>query len=103
MSVNTKQERLLQVLLAPHISEKGSLIAEAANQVVFKVLPDATKAEVKSAVESLFKVKVRGVTTLNVKGKKKMFRGTHGRRQGWKKAYVTLAEGQELDLMGTAK
>ncbi len=103
MSTNTKQERLLQVLLAPHISEKGSLIAEAANQVVFKVLPDATKAEVKAAVENLFKVKVKGVTTLNVHGKHKQFRGMRGRRQGWKKAYVTLAEGQELDLMGAAK
>lgn len=103
MSIAVKQERLLQVLLAPHISEKGSLIAAAANQVVFKVLPNATKAEVKAAVQSLFKVKVTGVTTLNVKGKKKVFRGARGRRSDWKKAYVTLAEGQELDLLGAAK
>ena len=103
INVNARQERLLQVLLAPHVSEKGSVVAERANQVVFRVLPDATKAEVKAAVEQMFKVKVNGVTTLNVKGKIKVFRGGFGRRVDWKKAYVTLAEGQELDLSGAAK
>lgn len=100
VSAAAKQERLLQVLLAPHVSEKGSVVAQAANQVVFKVLPTATKAEVKAAVEQLFKVKVTGVTTLNVKGKVKVFRGRFGQRSTWKKAYVTLAEGQELDMLG---
>lgn len=95
-----RQERLLQVLLAPHISEKGSVIAQNANQVVFRVRTDATKQQIRAAVESLFKVKVKGVTTLNVKGKLKMFRGRPGRRADWKKAYVTLVDGQELDLLG---
>ncbi len=96
----SNQERLLQVILAPHISEKSNNIAEQANQVAFKVLPNATKKEIQQAVESLFKVKVLGVTTLNVKGKNKRFGGRLGRRSDWKKAYVTLAEGQELDFLG---
>lgn len=97
---NGNAERLMQVLLAPHISEKTSNAAEQANQVAFKVLPSATKKEIKQAVESLFKVKVLGVTTINVKGKNKRFGGRLGRRNDWKKAYVTLAEGQELDFLG---
>lgn len=94
------RERLLQVLRAPHVSEKSSLATDADNQVVFKVAPDADKHEIKAAVESLFKVKVTGVSTLNVKGKTKRFRGRPGKRAGWKKAYVSLAEGEELDLLG---
>lgn len=93
------QERIMQVLLAPHVTEKTSMVAEKGNQVVFRVLPDATKSEVKQAVETLFKVKVRGVTTANVKGKTKRFAGRLGRRSDWKKAYVSLAEGQELDFL----
>lgn len=97
------QERLMQVLRAPLVSEKSTIVADAHNQVVFEVLADATKAEVKQAVESLFKVKVTGVTTLNVKGKSKRFRGRPGKRAGWKKAYVSLAEGEELDFLSGAE
>lgn len=93
------QERIMQVLLAPHITEKTSMVAEKGNQVAFRVLPDATKTEIKQAVETLFKVKVRGVTTVNMKGKNKRFGGRLGRRSDWKKAYVSLAEGQELDFL----
>jgi len=93
------QERLLQILLAPHVSEKASRIAESANQVVFKVRDDATKPEIKGAVESLFNVKVKGVTVLNVKGKMKRFGGRFGRRSGWKKAYVSLEAGHEIDFL----
>lgn len=96
------QERLLQVLRAPHVSEKSTIVADANNQVVFEVARDAAKHEIKAAVESLFKVKVTGVTTLNVKGKTKRFRGRPGKRAGWKKAYVSLAEGEELDFLGGA-
>lgn len=96
------QERLLQVLRAPHVSEKSTVVADANNQVVFEVASDATKPEIKAAVENLFKVKVVGVTTLNVKGKTKRFRGRPGKRGGWKKAYVSLAEGEELDFLGGA-
>lgn len=101
MSV-AKQERLLQILRAPHVSEKSTNLGEDANQVVFQVVSDATKPEIKQAVEELFKVKVTGVTTLNVKGKVKRFRGRAGKRAGWKKAYVSLAEGEELDFLDGA-
>ncbi|MFZ1493738.1 MAG: 50S ribosomal protein L23 [Candidatus Competibacter denitrificans] len=93
------QERLLQILLAPHVSEKASRVAESANQVVFRVRDDATKPEIKGAVESLFNVKVKGVTVLNVKGKNKRFGGRFGRRSGWKKAYVSLEVGHEIDFL----
>lgn len=94
------QERLLQVLVAPHVSEKSTNVAEAHNQVVFKVLPNARKDEIKAAVETLFKVDVRGVQTANVKGKQKRFGRMPGRRKNWKKAYVKLAPGQEIDFLG---
>lgn len=93
------QARLLQILLAPHVSEKTNRLAERHNQVVFKVLRDATKPEIKGAVESLFKVKVKGVTVLNVKGKRKRFGAMQGRRSDWKKAYVSLEAGHEIDFM----
>lgn len=92
------QERILQVLLAPHISEKTTLVAEASGQHVFKVLPDATKIEVKQAVEQLFEVKVAQVRVMNVKGKTKRFGQKFGKRSDWRKAYVTLAEGQDIDF-----
>ncbi|BCL74268.1 50S ribosomal protein L23 [Jeongeupia sp. HS-3] len=92
------ENRLLQVLLAPVVSEKTTFVAEKNEQVVFRVSVDATKAEIKAAVELLFKVKVEGVTVLNVKGKGKRFGRFVGRRKDWKKAYVSLAAGQELDL-----
>ena len=93
------QERLLQVLLAPQISEKATYIADKNEQVVFKVATDATKPEVKAAVEALFKVEVKSVQVLNVKGKAKRFGRSMGRRKDWKKAYVSLAEGQEIERL----
>ncbi|MBL8396913.1 MAG: 50S ribosomal protein L23 [Candidatus Accumulibacter sp.] len=93
------QERLLQVLLAPQISEKATFIADKNEQVIFRVLPDATKPEVKAAVELLFKVKVESVQIANVKGKCKKFGRTMGRRKGWKKAYVSLMPGQEINFV----
>ena len=93
-------ERLHQIILAPVISEKATRVAEKRNQAVFKVLRDAQKPEIKEAVEKLFKVKVTSVATLNVKGKIKRFGQSVGKRSDWKKAYVTLAEGQEIDFVG---
>jgi large subunit ribosomal protein L23 len=93
------QERLLKILLAPHVSEKANRIAERHNQVVFKVVRDATKPEIKGAVEMLFKVKVKGVTVINVKGKRKRFGAIQGRRSDWKKAYVSLEAGHEIDFL----
>jgi large subunit ribosomal protein L23 len=93
------QERLLKVLLAPHISEK-SAAAEKNNQLAFKVVRDATKPEIKNAVELLFSVKVKAVTVMNVKGKRKRFGAIRGRRSDWKKAYVTLEAGQHIGFLG---
>ncbi|WP_062789194.1 50S ribosomal protein L23 [Aquitalea pelogenes] len=95
------QERLLQVILAPVVSEKSTMVAEKYQQVVFRVATDATKPEIKAAVEMLFNVKVEGVSTVNVKGKVKRFGRTFGRRKDWKKAYVSLVQGQEIDLTAT--
>jgi len=94
------EERLLKVLLAPNISEKATVAAEVNNTVVFKVTTDATKAEIKAAVEKLFEVSVVGVNTLNVKGKVKRTGQRFGRRNDWKKAYVTLAEGSDINFVG---
>lgn len=96
MSMN--KERMFQVLLAPHISEKTTIVADANRQFVFKVAPDATKPEIKEAVETLFDVKVEAVKTLNVKGKTKRFGQRLGKRSGWKKAYVGLKEGFDIEL-----
>ncbi|MGA9961019.1 MAG: 50S ribosomal protein L23, partial [Azonexus sp.] len=90
------QERLMQVLLAPQISEKATYVADKHEQVVFRVATDATKPEIKAAVELLFKVEVEGVQVANVKGKVKRFKGATGRRKGWKKAFVSLKPGQEI-------
>lgn len=95
-------ERIIQVLRAPHISEKATIAADARNEVVFKVAADASKLEIKKAVEGMFKVDVTAVTTLNVKPKTKRMRGRIGKRSGWKKAYVSLAKGQEIDFLGAA-
>lgn len=92
------EERLLNVLLAPQISEKATFVAERDNQVIFRVVSDATKPEIKAAVEKLFKVAVKGVQISNVKGKQKRFGRSLGRRQDWKKAYVNLAAGQEINF-----
>lgn len=95
------QERLYSVLLEPHFSEKVSLLGDVANQYGFKVARNATKAEIKEAVEKLFNVSVKGVSTVNVKGKvRRTVRGT-SRSKDWKKAYVRVAEGQEIDFMVT--
>jgi large subunit ribosomal protein L23 len=94
------QERILQVLLAPHISEKSAIMADASNRYVFRVVPTATKPEVKKAVESLFDVKVQSVNMINLKGKKKVFKGRVGKRNDIRKAIVRLAEGQEIDFVG---
>ena len=96
------QERLMKVILAPVVSEKSNMLAEKRNQMVFKVLKDATKTEIKAAVELLFNVQVASVTTTTTKGKTKRFGRTIGRRSDAKKAYVSLAAGQELDLEAAA-
>lgn len=97
------EERLLKVLLAPHVSEKSTMAAEGNNAVVFKVLKDANKAEIKAAVEKLFEVEVSSVRTLNVKGKTKRHGQSFGKRSDWKKAYVVLKEGQDIDFVGGAE
>jgi large subunit ribosomal protein L23 len=94
------EERLLQVLLSPHVSEKSTRLADEARQHVFKVAPDATKPEVRKAVEKLFDVKVQAVRIVNTKGKVKRFGQRMGRRSDWKKAYVTLMPGHDIDLTG---
>jgi len=92
--------RLMQVLVAPIVSEKATMAAEKSNAVLFKVLRDATKPEIKAAVEMMLKVKVDAVAVLNQKGKTKRFGKTVGRRDHVRKAYVTLAAGQELNFGG---
>ncbi len=89
--------RLYGVILAPVITEKATMGSQH-NQVTFKVRTDATKPEIKAAIEGLFKVKVKSVNTLNVKGKAKRFKNVPGRRSDWKKAIVRLAEGQTIDV-----
>ena len=98
-----REERLLKVLRAPHISEKATMAAETRNTIVFKVAKDATKAEIKAAVEKLFEVEVKDVRTLILKGKVKRHGARVGRRSDLKKAYVTLKEGQNLDFVGGAE
>ncbi|MEM9057598.1 MAG: 50S ribosomal protein L23 [Pseudomonadota bacterium] len=95
-----KQEQLMTVLLGPHLSEKSNIVSEANNQVVFRVRTDATKPQIRRAVELMFEVKVDGVTVVNNRGKKKRFGQTFGRRRDWKKAYVTLAPGNDIDFLG---
>jgi large subunit ribosomal protein L23 len=92
------QERLMNVLLAPQISEKATHVAEKNEQVIFRVAPDATKPEIKAAVEMLFKVNVNSVQVACVKGKVKRMGRLVGRRNDWKKAYVCLAPGQEINF-----
>ena len=99
MSIN---EKVFSVLLAPRISEKTARLQEVSNQYVFEVSNDATKADVKVAVEQLFDVKVESVNVVNVKGKSKSFRSRSGRRGDWRKAYVRLADGQSIDVSAKA-
>jgi large subunit ribosomal protein L23 len=97
------RERLMQVLLAPHVSEKAARVTDQGNQVVFRVLRNATKPEIKAAVELMFEVKVDAVAVVNVAGKAKRFGGRSGRRSDFKKAYVKLAQGQTIDFAGAEK
>jgi large subunit ribosomal protein L23 len=92
------KERLYQVLRAPHVSEKSTRVGGEGNQYVFKISTDASKPEVKAAVEMLFKVQVENVNIVNVRGKSRSFRMRPGRRPNWKKAYVRIAEGQTIDV-----
>ena len=93
-----QQERLMQVILAPVISEKSTFVADKHQQVIFRVAQDATKPEVKAAVEAMFKVEVKSVQIANVGGKKKRFGRFTGQRRSWKKAYVCLKPGQEINI-----
>ena len=92
------QERIFQILKTPHISEKSAVLGDNANQAVFQVATDAQKAEIKAAVEQLFDVKVANVRTANMKGKTKRQGLRRGKRSDWKKAYVSLEQGHEIDL-----
>jgi large subunit ribosomal protein L23 len=97
------KERLMTVLLAPHVSEKSARVAEIGNQVVFRVRRDATKPEIKAAVELMFEVKVDAVQVVNTAGKHKRFGGRPGKRADFKKAYVRLAPGQTIDFAGVGQ
>ena len=94
--------RLMSVLIAPIVSEKATMVAEKSNAVTFRVMQDATKPEIKAAVELMFKVAVKGVSVLNTKGKSKRFGKSMGKRSGVRKAYVRLMPGEELNLTGEA-
>jgi len=96
------KERLMKILLSPIVSEKSAMAADKSNQFAFKVAPDATKPEIADAVELLFDVKVEQVRTVNVKGKQKRFGAMLGKRNNWKKAYVRLQDGQDIDFAGGA-
>jgi large subunit ribosomal protein L23 len=97
------EERLMNVLVQPHVSEKAAIVTEKANQYVFRVRSDASKAEVKSAVELMFEVKVEGVNLLNKPGKSRRFKNVAGKRSGYKKAYVRLEAGQSIDFTGSLR
>lgn len=94
-------DRLMNVVLAPVVSEKSTFVADKNRQYVFRVADDATKPEIRAAVELMFKIKVEGVTVANVKGKQRRFGRSIGRKRSWKKAYVRLAEGQEINFAAT--
>ena len=95
------QERLHQMIRRPVISEKSTIAADSMHQVIFEVLNDATKSEIKQAIEALFDVTVQRVRVVNVRGKIKRFGRTPGKRKNWKKAYVRLAEGDDIDFLGS--
>jgi large subunit ribosomal protein L23 len=96
-------ERIYKVLLGPHISEKATIVAEGSEQVVFRVAKDATKPEIKAAVEQLFDVKVESVNVLNQKGKTKRTMRGMGKRSDVRKAYVRLADGSEIDFLAAGE
>jgi len=100
MSNALHQERLMTVVLGPHLSEKTTYLADKHNQVVFRVRRDSNKADIRRVVELLFNVRVEQVRVVNCRGKIKRSGNEWGRRQDWKKAYVTLAEGDDIDFMG---
>ena len=93
------RERLMTILLSPHVSENSTLAADKHRQFVFRVRRDASKPEIKKAVEQMFKVEVEAVQALNVKGKRKTFGRVRGYRSGWKKAYVRLKPGHDIDFL----
>jgi len=93
-------ERLADIIRAPHVSEKSTRVADKHRQMVFKVHPDASKPEIRQAVEKMFNVQVASVTVSNVAGKRKLSGRIRGRRQDWKKAYVRLKPGQDIDFAG---
>ena len=97
------QERVFKVLLGPHVSEKATVLADGKSQFVFKVATDATKLEIKRAIESLFSVNVAAVNTVNVLGKTKRTARGLGKRNDWKKAYIALQPGQDLDFASSAE
>lgn len=92
-------ERLMRIILAPHVSEKSTRVADSSNQVVFRVLPDARKPEIKRAVEKMFNVEVEHVRTASYRGKQKRFQRAAGKRVDWKKAYVRLKPGNDIDFL----
>ena len=107
MSIQTfSQDRLMQVLLKPQVSEKATFIVEKNNQIIFRVVQDATKPEIRAAVELMWKeqkIEVTGVQVSNVKGKEKRFGRFMGRRTNWKKAYVSIKSGQEINFSEIAQ
>lgn len=98
--MNMNQEKLMAVLLGPVVSEKATRVSEQGNQVVFRVRRDADKDLVRRAVEKMFEVKVTRVQIVNVRGKNKRFGQSVGVRSNWKKAYVSLAEGSQINIVG---
>ena len=94
-------DQLMNIVLAPVVSEKSTFVADKNRQYVFRVADGATKPQIKAAIELMFKTKVDDVTVLNVKGKERRFGRLTGRRRNWKKAYVRLAEGQEINFAAT--
>ncbi len=97
---NIKQERLLQIVLRPHLSEKSATLSDKHRQFVFRVASNADKLEIKQAIEVLFNVKIDAVRVCNVRGKERRFKQKVGHRKGWKKAYVSLQEGYDIDFTG---
>ncbi len=100
MSASHNKERLMTVLLGPHVSEKSTTVGEKHNQIVFRVRRDSTKHEIRGAVEMMFEVSVKEVRVVNCRGKIKRFGQEWGQRNAWKKAYVTLADGDNIDFVG---
>mgnify|MGYP000524746722 FL=1 len=101
MSQKIRHDQIRSVIISPHISEKTTGLSEKNQQITFKVRLDSNKTQIKKAVEKLFAVKVSSVKTLSVKGKKKRSGTRLGKTKSWKKAYITLSEGQDIDFMGT--